>query len=512
MEGTMRFTYHIMPEFAKLSWCAKVNRGAEVTDVYAGAAVECQDTWFVSGVWDGDFRKADFDTAEFFCGTGAKIQGGEVVFYSYSHERQRLCCLEQAECFFVSNSIPMLLAVSGNAFDVNCDQYEKILCAILDGLKDYDRNIPLAGGVVMQQIFCADIHVNRELKITVVPKPRHRDFTDYQDYHDSLVTVCKKIKANGEDPARTVHYRLATTASSGYDSGACAAIAREAGCDTMMTFCGGSYDEDSGVTIGKQLGYTNIIERSYDAFKTKKDSIDAQFVICGDIGIYLQFSAFEDDFAGHVVFSGTSGSYTYDKDSKVNEESKRSGYDFYTANLSFSENALIKGYIFLPMPLYASNAVESIQRITNSPEMEPWTLHTDYDRPICRRMLETMGVDGACFGHVKHGAGFCLSRNFTLGQMKPKMSAEGFESFSRWIKIPGNNRWDFARVCRVVQYHASLIPVYFAFVLNKLGIENKIGQGNTDYPNPGLPAKLILWGMETVTAKYADALKKAVIK
>ena len=196
MEGTMRFTYHIMPEFAKLSWCAKVNRGAEVTDVYAGAAVECQDTWFVSGVWDGDFRKADFDAAEFFCGTGAKIQGGEVVFYSYSHERQRLCCLEQAECFVVSNSIPMLLAVSGNAFDVNCDQYEKILCAILDGLKDYDRNIPLAGGVVMQQIFCADIHVNRELQINVVPKPRHRDFTDYQDYHDSLVAVCKKMKAN----------------------------------------------------------------------------------------------------------------------------------------------------------------------------------------------------------------------------------------------------------------------------------------------------------------------------
>jgi len=498
----------MLKDLPRLGWGMVVRKDQNAVDVYCGDLVEQKQNWFVSGVWDGDFSKADFAAAKFFCATGAKIEQDRVVVYSPTHERQRICYFEKEDSITVSNSIPLLLAVADKRIEKEFWEYEKVLCSILWGTKEYTRDIPIADGLKIKQIFCADIAVDQRLAIQIAPKAIHRDFTDYQDYFWSVSDVCGKIRDNGLDQNRGQKYKLAATASSGYDSSACAAILKHVGCDTLMTFKGGTYDEDSAVTIAKQLGYNKIIERKYRDYLEKSGCKDAEFYVCGDIGIYMQFSAFEDDFAGHIVSIGTSGSYIWDKDGDVNPESKRSGYDFYTANLSFSENALIKGYVVLPLPLYGSTAVQSIQRVSNSPEMAPWTLHTEYDRPICRRILETAGVDGALFGHVKYGAGFALSKNFTVQQIKPKMSAEGYQSFVQWLQETGNNRWPVRRVLRMLQYHIVSIPVYAAYFAQKLHIKTSWGKGSIAYCNPGLPAKLIIWGMETMSEKYAKSMKQ----
>lgn len=501
------FRYHICGDLAKLGWGMVIHKNSPFIDVYAGSYVETTDRWFVSGVWDGEFSEADFENVEFFCATGVKLENGRIVVYSPTHERQRICYMEKEDRLVFSNSIPLLLSTAGERIDKNCDQYEKILCSILWGTKEYTKEIPLAENKIMNQIFCADVVVDSAYGISLIPKKIHRDFVNYTDYFDSLLTVCRKIKENGEDSSRKHPYRLAATASSGYDSSACATMLHHAGCDTLMTFKGGHYNEDSAVKIAKQIGYQNIIERGHQDYKKKAGLIDAEFFVCGDIGVYLQFSAFEEDFADHMVSIGTSGSYIWDKEGDVNPESKRSGYDFYTANLSFSEHAMIKGYIILPIPLYASTAVQSIQKVTNLPEMEPWTLHTDYDRPICRRILETAGVDGALFGHVKYGAGFALSKNFTLKQIRSKMSEEGYAAFTKWLAVKGNNRWPLKRIFKMLQYHFASIPVYAAYIASKMHIKTSWGKGSITYPNPGLPAKLIVWGMETLTQKYTDAMK-----
>ena len=501
------FNYRTYERFPALGWAMIVYKDRAEIDVLCGSMVEKRDGWFVSGVWDGKFDDADFSSAEFFCATGAKIENDSVVVYSPTHERQRICYVEKDASLLFSNSIPLLLAVSGENIDKNCDQYEKILCSILWGTKEYTREVPIAGGKTLKQIFCADISVNGGLDINVIPKPIHRDFMDFNDYYESVRSVCARIRENGIDIGREHKLELAATASSGYDSSACAAVLKSVGCDTLMTFKGGFYDEDSAVKIAKQLGYGNIIERGHRDFTDKQGCKDAEYFVCGDVGVYLQFSAFEDDFAGRIVSIGTSGSYIWDKTGNVNPESKRSGYDFYTANLSFSENALIKGYVVLPLPLYASTAVQSIQRVSNLPEMKPWTLGTDYDRPICRRILEEAGVDGDLFGHKKYGAGFAMSKNFTKKQIKPKMSTEGYENFSGWLEKKENNKWSFGRVCRAVQYHFTSIPVYVGYVLTKLHIKNSLGKASISHPNPGIPAKLIVWGMETLTEKYRGAMK-----
>jgi len=499
------FKYIKHDKLAKLGWCMQIEKDNPEVTVHVGSYVETEKEWFVSGVWDGEFKEANFEDADFLCATAAKIKENQITIYSPTHERQRFCYFQSETTIWFSNSIPLLLAVSGESLDTNCDQYEKILCAILAGTKNYERRIPLADRKIMYQVFCADISVDSSLNLTYRRKKKHRTFDNFDDYYNTLLNVCSKIRDNGYDVNRRQKYMLATTASSGYDSSTCAAIAKKVGCNTLFTFKGGHYDKDSAVVIGKQLDYTNIIERGHLDFKRKRNSIDAEFFVCGDHGAYLQFSAFEDDFANHIVFSGTSGSYIWDKDSDVNEDSVRKNYNYYTANLSFSENALIKGYIFLPLALYGSSAAESIQRITNSEEMKPWTLNTSYDRPICRRILETSGVDRKIFGQTKYGGGFSLARNFTKRQLRKKMSLDGYSNFCSWLEIKGNNNWSIKRICRMMQYHVAVIPEYTAYVLRKIGLNVHI-ERVVRYPNPGLPAKLIVWGMETVKSNYLSAM------
>ena len=85
------------------------------------------------------------------------------------------------------------------------------------------------------------------------------------------------------------------------------------------------------------------------------------------------------------------------------------------------------------------------------------------------------------------------------------MSTEGFKDFCEWLEIEGNNKWSIGRVGRAIQYHCATMPDYIAYVLRKLGIKAK-SEKVIPYPNPGLPAKLILWGMEKVSEEFKKAM------
>ena len=88
------------------------------------------------------------------------------------------------------------------------------------------------------------------------------------------------------------------------------------------------------------------------------------------------------------------------------------------------------------------------------------------------------------------------------------MSVAGYENFTNWLSQKGNNNWTVSRFAKVIQYHVTSIPVYASYVISKFGIKKSWGKGAIKYPNPGLPAKLIVWGMEVVSQKYALAMDK----
>jgi hypothetical protein len=62
------------------------------------------------------------------------------------------------------------------------------------------------------------------------------------------------------------------------------------------------------------------------------------------------------------------------------------------AGLGMCEFRLIQGIFHCPVPCWGSRNLRQIQAINFQPEMEFWTLHNAYDRPIPRRILEEAGV------------------------------------------------------------------------------------------------------------------------
>ena len=502
-----KFEYSVNKNIGKLSWGMTVRDNCEVVSVVVGEMVETKENFFVSGVWDGDFEKGEFETAELFCGCGVKIAGERILASTSTHERQRLCFMKKENAIYVSNSLPFLLALTDEKLDINCDRYEAILCSIVNGLADYEKDIPLADSKVMHQLFCSDLIIEKDGSYTIKRKDLHRDFVNFDDYYTSMKNVCSEILKNGKDSARTHRLDMITTTSSGYDSSSCAAVVYQIGCDTACTFKDGKYDEDSGADVARQIGYKKIIQAGCFEYKKRKDNLDAIFFSDGDLGFFMPFDAFRDYFEGKIVVTGISGGYMWDRDSQVNPDSKRHGYYFYLTNISFIEHSLQCGYIMLPLVLYASTAAGSVVKISNSEEMQPWTMNTSYDRPIPRRILETSGVKRGTFATANRGVGVSFSRNFTKKQIKQKMTENGYNSFIKWLETKGNNRWTVKRMCHMVKYHLSTLPEYLDFGFSKLKIPTNFRKlrGNL-YPNPSLPSKMVIWSTEIMSEKYKTEL------
>lgn len=502
-----KFNYFVNKDVGRLSWGMVVEPNKKEINVIVGEMVETTQNFFVSGVWDGDFLLGKFESAEMFCGSGVKLVENKILVSSSTHERQRVCYMEKGQVVYVSNSIPFMLALTKEAFDINCNEYEAILCSVIKGLQDYDKDIPLKSGRVMHQIFSSDLLIDENGTCEVRRKALHRDFIDYNDYYSSMKNVCAKILANGKDENRKNKYDMISTTSSGYDSSSCAAVVHEVGCDIACTFKDGKFDEDSGADIARKLGYKTVVEASCYDYKSQKDNLDAVFFADGDLGFFMPFDGFREPFRNKIVVTGISGGYMWDRDSKVNPDSKRYGYYYFLSNISFCEHSLQCGYLMLPLVLYGSTAAISVQKITNSKEMEPWMMNNSYDRPIPRRILETAGVERGTFATDNRGAGISFSRNFNKKQIEEKMTHEGYESFIKWLNTKGNNRWTLSRVLKMMRYHFSTIPEYLDFAFSKIGQHTKFGQKHENLvPNPGMPSKMVIWANECLSTKYSAAL------
>lgn len=69
----MNFKYIINDKIPQAAWCACIKPGNDSIAVIIGKAVPHNEHFFVSGVWDGDFKAGRFDSANFPCCTGARL-------------------------------------------------------------------------------------------------------------------------------------------------------------------------------------------------------------------------------------------------------------------------------------------------------------------------------------------------------------------------------------------------------------------------------------------------------
>lgn len=500
----MRFQYQCIEDLPKLSWLAIVEKGKDFVEVIHGASVECLDTFFVAGVWDGDFSDGNFSETSFSSCTGGVLKktNGGVIFSTPNHPQEMLFSFREEEKLYISNSAAFILARTGNELDVDYYNYEKDFCSCLLGVEHVHRSTPLKGGQELYIHLCCNLIIDSSLIQKEERKRTNMSFKNYDDYYSSLIKILQKISLNAQDEHRKTKYGSISTISKGYDATAASVLAQKMGCDTVLTFNRPrQYESDCGTDIARIIGYKHIVEGDADLYKHNKQKLEAEATATGDVGSMTVFTAYEDLYKNKLVWMGCRGDSVWEKEhGNVNDH-----YDFSEGNtlaqasISYKENFLKNNAVMIMPPLIGADRWSEIAQISKSEEMRGFSMGNDYDRPIPRRIVETEGVAREAFGQKKKGAG--ISYHFdTLGRLKHKMSSHSYESLLEFRSRLRRKRFPF--LMHTLRFYASEMPVYINYLLNRFGAKFFLNVRDTGTYSSPISTLLILWGMDEMIKRY----------
>lgn len=410
----MRFIYEPIENFPPLAWVATCQPKGETTTVLHGRFVEAHPHFFVEGAWAGDFKAGRIHDSDTVFGSGGCLTDGSVTFASCTATTDFLYHSNNINHFAISNSLPLLLAMLDDELQITGEDYSRINVSILDGIHQYQANIPTRKGHVIRAM-----HRNVRFGtdgITLVEKQLPPEFKQFEDYRDYLQGRIGELFANARHPARKNQMKIFSTQSRGYDSTAVNALAAPFGIDNIFTSPESKEKEsfyigkeshtpsDDGTAICTTLGLpcTQIDRRSFE----KKALTAEEYYWAGldnnsDLNLHEITSYVSQPT---LLLTGQYGEFWYTRD--ITGEYRMHYFDdslkkWDLAGHGLSEIRLMTGFIQAAIPVIGSRNRTAILRITESPEMQPWRLNTRYDRPIPRRIAEEAGVPREMFGQIK---------------------------------------------------------------------------------------------------------------
>ncbi len=506
----MKFKYVEKSKLPPLAWCAFLNKSDDVM-VLHGPSVECKEDFFVAGVWDGDFEEGGFDLAHFACCTGGsvnKTKRGGVKFSTPNHLQDKLLSIIVGDTLYVSNSLPLLLVVSGCELDVNYPHYEEDLCNSIFGLRKAKRTTKLRNDKTINIHLCCNVEVDKSLIIVEERKCSGLTFANYQEYHEKTLAVLKDLKLNATDEKRKTQYGMVSTISKGYDAPAASALVHDVGCNKVITFNRpAKYAPDCGTEIARMLGFHDIIEGDGNLYLKNDEQIEAEACATGEIGTAIAFAAFGNEFQDCLFFMGTRGDSLFERlHGNVNDDYDFSDGNGYTqSNSSFTESALKTNSIIVHIPLIGGDRWSDLARISNSAEMKAFSIADEYDRPVSRRILEEKGIPREAFGSKKSGAG--ISFHFdTFARMRKKMSPASFSSLKNFKQQLKRNK--LSTMWYAIRYYANEAPIYINYVCAKLHIPLNLSTHGCGKMSSPLSSLLILWGVDVMMKRYKQQLNE----
>jgi len=368
-----------------------------------GTAVEHGEGWLVEGVWDAPFEAGEFHLREAFFGSGLRVDGDEVTACASTALVDRLLYSATGEHVVVSNSLPLLLAVSGARLVADHDYREDCRLA-QHGISGPTHGLPVAHPLFDR--FSILVHGNlvvgpdgerKELRSAV-----HR-FASYDDYLSRLNGTLARLADNWRSPARCWPLTPASCVSAGFDSPAVAALVRPLGVRDCFTTRPGDDPPSSTIEDGAAVATALGLELHLLRPPAEVDELETYFMTATAEGSELWMHAAARRFASApgvgLLFSGHCGDFAWQPSATdCPPGDVRRGDD---SGLHLAEVRLRSGFVHVPLPFLFARSFEDLHRIARSPEMAPWRLGTDYDRPIPRRILESAGVPGRLFGQRK---------------------------------------------------------------------------------------------------------------
>jgi len=426
---TAQFVYRQVDSLPPLAWCARMRRGATEVTVVHGSSVENNTHFFFEGAWNGDFSEGAPANSTACFGSGAELAKGGVLFITPTHMLERIQMVAVGHDLFVSNSLPFLLSATGDGMDSRHKFYHFELMSNMKGYRGYRDHVRTRAGREVRLFFHCNVLVRPDLSVEALPKTMPPEFTGYEHYLAFLREVVHRVAANAGDARRSRKYSPLASISSGYDSPACALLAREVGATEAVTFghARPGYDEedDSGSDIAKHLRL-RVMEFDRLEYRSMESLPEAEFLANGTGGEEVVFAPLQRVLPGTLFFTGYLGDAVWNRVTRrVNTELLM----LYPGGSSLGEFRLRVGFVHFPLPTAGYIRHPSIYAISNSDAMRPWALGNDYDRPIPRRLLEEIGVPRAWFGRTKKAITQPLWFNERLDRLMAPSSYESFAAF-----------------------------------------------------------------------------------
>src|SRR5512145_1007040 len=231
-----RLEFRELSSLPKLAWLAEVHRDTRIVTVCHGSAVETRHDWCVEGTWDAPFEEGNFHRAENFFGSGIRVDGERLVFSASVALVDRLFHASWNGRFLVANSLLQILAGTGARLDPR-HNYRTESFASGSGIKSYPNAFQVIHPElhrIFQEYHCnlvlRDVEIERELR------SQPRTFASFEEYSRALHEALAAIRDNYRSSGRRHRVDAFATTSSGYDSVAATALARDVGVTEAFAF------------------------------------------------------------------------------------------------------------------------------------------------------------------------------------------------------------------------------------------------------------------------------------
>lgn len=402
---TVRFEYILVNTLPQLAWCAVVRAGSNVATIFHGKSVETARDFFAEAAWNGEFNASGLRAATVVCGTGATCDNGHFTFHASTNSHSPLFSLRKPGVAYVSNSAIFAMTTAGEKPSaLHPFYYQNLVGIYRGGLRGVDSYLPTASqGVKLRVHFYVALRIDSDLVETIDIPACEEEPQTWSDYRRLLDRGVQDIAANGCNDSRRFPYQMLAQVSRGYDSTATAALAAAAGCRESVTIHDSLADTpgtDGGEEISRILGMDCRVIDRWD-YMRRDDPVEAEFAFI-TIGAIPVWAALESDLTGRIMVTGSQGDVVWGqhREHPVSPDLQRSR-EAKIVGISELEFRLRAGYIpFAPATIGMRHS-RAIAAISRSPEMQPWSIGGQYDRPIPRRIAEESRVPRTSFGMTK---------------------------------------------------------------------------------------------------------------
>jgi hypothetical protein len=484
-----RFAYRPSVTLPRLAWVARVRR--DVVEVDCGESVKSAPEGFFEGTWVGAPGIGSVLDSTVPFGTGMVARGANLFAIPPGHSTALLFSWRDGDELLIANTFVGLLAKGGLELLPEVD-YSGLFAQTARGLASNPTDLPTSRGPAQLHLF-ENQRVLPSGRLELSPKPREKPFGDFADYVARLDAALASALANAPG------YPAVIALSRGYDSPTVATLAARHGLREALTFRESrpprfSRDpSDSGDDIARKLGLSvEFFDRT--AYMRRDDLPEAEFLATGYTGEEVTYVDMEPALRHRLMLTGGLAGWMWLRglNPQVNLERK----DF--SGCSVTEFRLRLDTIDLPIAMFGMTQVASVNAISNSAEMRPWSVGGYYDKPIARRILQEGGFAHGEFGTSKRAAtalmhvyGEALMAPTSVASMRAFAAAEG-------------HTVDLSPRRRPTRFDRGLIKLFRKIGLDALARPFAEGQRTIVQHRPGTGSLLFRWGVAHTRERYSE--------